>query len=178
MTAQKPFRVADLPQNTQTQFELRPDADAMNALKQDLGLLGLRKLSFVGTLRTQGKRDWVLDAKLGATVTQPCVITLEPVTTRIETPVRRVFVADWHEPDEPEFEMPEDDETEPLGTEIDPAGVMAEALSLALPQYPRKQEAELGQANYTEPGKQAMTDDEAKPFAGLAGLRDALKKDE
>ncbi len=178
MTGQKPFRVADLPQNAPTHFDLRPDTDALAALKQDLGLLGLRKVSFVGTLRATGKHDWVLDAKLGATVIQPCVITLEPVTTRIETTVRRVFVTDWLEPDEPEFEIPEDDETEPLGTEIDPAGVLAEALSLALPQYPRAQEAELGQANYTEPGKQAMTDEEAKPFAGLAGLRDALKKDE
>ncbi|KIC44599.1 50S ribosomal protein L34 [Ruegeria sp. ANG-S4] len=178
MTATKPLRVADLPQNAATQFELRPGAAELEALKQDLDLLGLRKLSFVGAVQAQGKRDWILTAKLGATVVQPCVITLEPVTTRIETSVRRLFLADWDEPDEPEFEMPEDDETEALGAEIDPSAVMVEALSLALPQYPRKDGAELDQADYTEPGKQAMTDDDVKPFAGLAGLRDAMKKDE
>ncbi len=178
MTGSTPLRVADLPQNAPTPFELRPGKTALEALKQELGLLGLRKLSFSGQVQAQGKRDWVLTAKLGATVVQTCVVTLESVTTRIETPVRRVFLSDWHEPDEPEFEMPEDDETEALGAEIDPAAIMVEALSLALPLYPRKDGAELGQADYTEPGKQAMTDEDVKPFAGLAELRDTLKKDE
>ncbi|WP_171167759.1 DUF177 domain-containing protein [Ruegeria sp. HKCCA0370] len=172
------FRVADLPQNAPTPFELRPASAALDEIRQGLGLLGLRKLSFSGELRAQGKRDWVLNGKLGATVIQPCVVTLEPVTTRIDIPVHRTFLADWTDPDEPEFEIPQDDESEPLGPEIDPALVMIEALSLALPQYPRKEGAELGQADYTKPGKQAMTDEDAKPFAGLAGLRDTLKKDE
>ena len=178
MSNQTSLRVADLPQNAATPFELRPDNDTLEPIKRELGLLGLRKLSFVGQLSAQGKRDWLLKGKLGATVIQPCVVTLEPVTTRIDTPVTRVFLADWTDPDEPEFEIPEDDETEPLGAEIDPAQVMIEALSLALPQYPRKDGAELEQADYTEPGKRAMTDEDVKPFAGLADLRDALKKDE
>lgn len=171
-------RVADLPQNAPTPFDLRPAAAELAALARDLGLSGLRKLSFVGEIRAQGKRDWTLQGKLGATVIQPCVVTLDPVTTRIDMPVTRVFLADWTDPDEPEFEIPEDDETEPLGAEIDPAQVMIEALSLALPQYPRKDGAELARAGFTEPGKQALTDDEVKPFAGLAELRNALKKDE
>ncbi|WP_170375703.1 YceD family protein [Ruegeria atlantica] len=178
MSNQTSLRVADLPQNAPTPFELRPDAKALEAIRDELGLLGLRKLSFVGDVRAQGKRDWALNGKLGATVIQPCVVTLEPVTTRIDIPVARIYVADWVDPEEPEFEIPEGDETEQLGAEIDPALVMVEALSLALPQYPRKDGAELGQADYTEPGKQAMTDEDVKPFAGLAGLRDALKKDE
>ena len=178
MNNQTPLRVADLPQNAPTPFELRPNAEALEAIRNDLDLLGLRKLSFVGDVQAQGKRDWALTAKLGATVVQSCVVTLEPVTTRIDVAVTRVYVADWVEPDEPEYEIPQDDETEPLGPEIDPAQVMVEALELALPEYPRKADAELGSSNYTEPGKQAMTDDDAKPFAGLAELRDALKKDE
>ncbi|CUH44509.1 MULTISPECIES: DUF177 domain-containing protein [Ruegeria] len=178
MTTNTSLRVADLPQNAPTPFDLRPDSKGLDAIKTELGLLGLRKLSFVGDVRAQGKRDWILAGKLGATVIQPCVVTLEPVTTRIDIPVSRVYLKDWQNPDEPEFEIPEGDETEALGAEIDPASVMIEALSLALPQYPRKDGAELEQAGYTEPGKQAMTDEDAKPFAGLANLRDALKKDE
>ena len=155
--------------------EARPTDDDIKAA---LDLLGLRKLSFVGRVEAEGKKDWVLTAKLGATVVQPCVVTLEPVTTRIDVPVTRTFLADWADPEDEEFEIPEGDETEALGAEIDPTQVMIEALSLALPLYPRKEGAELEQADYTEPGKQAMTDEDAKPFAGLAGLRDALKKDE
>lgn len=178
MPSHSSLRVADLPQNRPTGFDLRPAAPQLEAIRDDLGLLGLRKLSFTGEVNAQGKRDWLLTGRLGATVIQPCVVTLEPVTTRIETQVRRLFLANWSEPDEPEFEMPEDDESEALGPEIDPEQVMREALALALPQYPRKDGADLGDANYTEPGKQAMTDEDARPFAGLAGLRDVLKKDE
>ncbi|MFY2824884.1 YceD family protein [Ruegeria sp. MALMAid1280] len=178
MSNQTSLRVADLPQNAPTPFDLRPDSKALEAIRDDLGLLGLRKLSFTGDVRAHGKRDWALSGKMGATVIQPCVVTLEPVTTRIDIPVTRIFVADWSDPDEEEFEIPEGDESEPLGPEIDPSLVMIEALSLALPQYPRKDGAALDQADFTEPGKQAMTDEDAKPFAGLAGLRDALKKDE
>ena len=49
-----------------------------------------------------------------------------------------------------------------------------EALSLAIPLYPRAEDATLGEAVFTEPGKQAMTDEDAKPFAGLASLRESL----
>lgn len=170
------FRVADLSQNSPTSFALRPAADLLASLARELDLLSLRKLSFNGDIRAQGKNDWLLSGTLGATVSQPCVVTLEPVTTRIDVPVRRLFLANWDEPLGEEVEMPEDDEIEQLGTEIDPAKIMVEALSLSLPQYPRKDGADVEQTAFTEPGKQAMTDEDAKPFAGLASLRDSLKK--
>lgn len=86
MTYQSPLRVSDLPQNAPTRFELRPTAQQQEAIRQELGLEGLRKLSFSGDLRAQAKRDWLLSGVLGATVVQPCVITLDPVTTRIDIP--------------------------------------------------------------------------------------------
>jgi uncharacterized metal-binding protein YceD (DUF177 family) len=48
--------------------------------------------------------------------------------------------------------------------------VLTEALALALPLYPRADGAEDGSLAVTEPGKAAMTDDEARPFANLAEL--------
>lgn len=171
------LRVADLPQNSTTRFDLRPRAEALGALAAELDLLALRKLSFSGDLTASGTRDWELRATLGATVVQPCTVTLDPVTTRIDIPVRRLFVADWHEPEGAEVEMQGDDDSEPLGPEIDVTRIMTEALALALPLYPRKENADLEQANFTEPGKTAMTDEDAKPFAGLANLRDSLKKE-
>lgn len=178
MTDTTALRVADLPQNAPTSFELTPDAEQRDALARDLGLLALRKLRFAGRITAQGKRDWLLEAQLGATVVQPCVVTLEPVTTRIDAEVRRLFVAGLAEPEASEVEMTEDDTVEPLGAEIDPAAVMAEALALALPLYPRKPDADLGEAVFAEPGVEPMRDEDTKPFAGLAGLRDALKKDD
>lgn len=170
------LRVSDLQQNTPTPFDLRPDPKALQALAQELGLSGLRKLRFSGQIVAQGRKDWRLVGQLGATVVQPCVVTLDPVTTRIDVPVERLYIAGLGTPDETEVEMPEDDSVEPLGPVIDPAVVMAEALALALPLYPRKDEAGLDEAVFTEPGKPAMRDEDARPFAGLADLRDQLSK--
>ncbi len=168
------FRVADLPQNAPTEFDLRPGPETMRQLAEELGLSGLRKLRFAGRIAAHGARDWRLEAHLGATVVQPCVVTLDPVMTRIETDVTRLFLAEMPRPQGPETEMPEDDAIEPLGPEIDPAAVMAEALALALPLYPRKEGAELGEAVFAEPGKTPLRDEDARPFAALASLRDKL----
>lgn len=156
-------------------FDLRPDAQGRRDLAGAMGLLGLRKLSFSGRIVPEGRSDWRLEGRLGATVVQPCVVTLEPVTTRIEEPVERVFLADPPpEPEGDEVEMPEDDTTEPLGNTIDLGAVMAEALALALPAYPRAPGAELGDARFAAPGATPLTDAEEKPFSGLRTLRDAL----
>tara|TARA_R110002094_G_scaffold133924_1_gene126315 strand:- start:1740 stop:2291 length:552 start_codon:yes stop_codon:yes gene_type:complete len=170
------LRVADLSQNVENAFALRPDAETAKNLAQILELSALRKLSFVGRIVSMGKTDWQIEARLGATVVQPCVVTLEPVTTRIDTNVVRRFIHDFSDPDEPEAEMPDDETSEPLGQWIDPAIVMQEALALAVPDYPRKDDAELGQLVYTKPGEAPMTDEDARPFAGLANLKDQLKK--
>jgi uncharacterized metal-binding protein YceD (DUF177 family) len=175
MTDNSSIRVADLPQNQPTPFDLRPDQARIGNLVRDLDLIGLRKLRFQGQLAPSGKRDWLLTARLGATVVQPCVVTLEPVTTRLDLDVRRQFLANFDHPAEEEVEMHEDDSIEPLGAFIDPALVMAEALALALPLYPRAEGAELGEAVFTKPGKKPMRDEDARPFASLSGLRDSLK---
>ncbi|MBQ0715694.1 MAG: DUF177 domain-containing protein [Sulfitobacter litoralis] len=169
------LRVAELSQNAQTPFSLRPDADSLRKIAEELDLSALRKLSFEGRLKALGRSDWQLEARLGATVVQPCVVTLEPVQTRIDVDVTRLFVQDYEEPEETEVEMAEDDCTEPLGAWIDPAVVMIEALALEIPEYPRADGAELGQAVYTKPGEAPMTDEDARPFAGLANLKDQLK---
>ncbi|MBC7181913.1 MAG: DUF177 domain-containing protein, partial [Roseovarius sp.] len=76
------IRVADLSARRPVSFDLAPDAAEMARISEDLGLLGLRKLRFRGTLTAEGRADWLLQADLGATVIQPCVVTLDPVQTR------------------------------------------------------------------------------------------------
>lgn len=171
------LRVANLSQTAPTPFSLRPDAAAMAALVQALDLSGLRKLSFEGSLKPTGDSDWQLKGRLGATVTQPCIATLEPVITRIDIDVVRTFIRDYIDIDAPEAEVPEDDSIEPLGAWIDPAVVMEEALALAVPEYPRKEDSQPTTTRVTEPGKTPMTDEEARPFAGLAALKQQLEND-
>lgn len=172
------LRVVELPQNRATSFELRPGAAALEAIAKDMGLLGLRKLAFKGEVRAEGKTDWLLEGTLGATVVQPCVVTLDPVTTRIDGPVRRLYLADPTPilPEGEEIEMPEDDTAEPLGDIIDLEGVMIEELALALPAWPRSEGAEIGSVTVTEPGQTPLSEEAMKPFAGLAALRDTLGK--
>ena len=174
-TSRHALRVRELSQREPTPFSLEPEAADMRAIADDLALLDLRKLRFTGQIAPEGRTDWVLEGTLGATVVQPCVATLEPVTTRIDAPVTRRYLADFTEPDEPETEMPEDETEEALGTHIDPHAVMVEALSLALPLYPRAEDAEAVTVRVTEPGKTAMNDEDAKPFAGLAALKNQLE---
>lgn len=177
MSTPPAMRVADLNETSPNPFELTPDAESRAQIAQALDLVALRKLRFSGAVSVLGKRDWELRGSLGATVVQPCVVTLEPVTTRIDIPVQRQFIANLADETGEEVEMPEDDTTEPLGSHIDPAAVMIEALSLALPEYPRASDATLDEANFAAPGVKPMTDEDTKPFAGLAGLRDALSKE-
>ncbi|MBD3765028.1 MAG: DUF177 domain-containing protein [Rhodobacterales bacterium] len=169
-----PLRPADLAARRPLAVDLMPDAAAMAAIAADLGLIGLRKLRLKGQMIPQGRTDWRLQAELGATVVQPCVVTLDPVTTRIDEPVLRRWLADWTPPQGDEVEMPEDDTTEPLTAVIDLGAVLVEALALALPLYPRAPGAELGSLVAAEPGVVPLTDQDVKPFAGLAALKNRL----
>ncbi|WP_194094761.1 YceD family protein [Marivivens aquimaris] len=172
------YRLSELSGRTEVPFTLEPDADARAKLARVLDIPKIRKLRFEGQLLARGKTDWHLHAKLGATVVQECVVTLEPVTTRIDESIVRAYVHDYEETVIGEVEMPDDDSIEPLPTAIDLYEVMSEALSLALPPFPRAEGVELGEAVYTEKGIAPMRDEDTKPFAGLKSLRDSLEKPE
>ena len=160
-----PFRVADLAARKGTTFELLPTVAQLATIAAEIGISAIRKLRFTGELTPPGNRDWVLTAALGATVVQPCVVTLAPVSTRIDEPVKRTYLA--HMPAQTETEVELQDETiEPLGPEIDVGAVLLEALTLALPLYPRANGVEFGAASYTQDGPQPL-DDKIRPFAGL-----------
>ena len=174
-----PIRLADLPNSRETIFELVPTAGERAAVAAELGIVGLKKLRFAGALAPVGKGDWRLTADLGATVVQECVVTLDPVSTRLDEAVTRTYLAETPEILTGEIEMPEDDTAEALPETLDLAEVMIEALALSLPLYPRKEGAALGEAVFAQQGIAPMRDEDTKPFASLAGLRENLeKKDE
>lgn len=169
------LRTATLPSRKPTRFDLRPDAQTRATIAAHLGLLDLPALRFKGEIRPAGRQDFLLEAELTATVVQPCSVTLAPVPAEIAEPVRRLFLADWQEPEGDEVEMPEDDSQEPLPETIDLGAIALEALELALPLYPRAPDAALGEAVFAPPGAAPLRDEDIKPFASLAALRDRLK---
>ena len=161
------------------EFRLSPNAEVRAGLAKDLGVSNIRKLTFTGRISPDGANDLILEADLGATVVQPCVVTFAPVTTRIDEPVVRHYLKDVPDlPEGDEIEMPEDEAAEPLPREIHLAEVMAEALALAVPPWPRAAGVEPVEMSVTEPGKDAMTDDDVKPFAALKSLRDKLAEND
>ncbi|MEI4487286.1 DUF177 domain-containing protein [Frigidibacter sp. MR17.14] len=171
-----PLRPAELHARKPSRFTLEPAPAVLSALAEDLGITAIRKLRFQGEIRPKGRHDWQLEADLGATVVQPCIITTDPVTTRIDEPVERTWMAEMPEPGPGpggEVEMPEDDSIEPLPDVIDLGAVMREALMLALPLYPRAAGAEFDAAEGAPPGAAPIVEETLRPFAGLGDL---LKK--
>ncbi len=153
-------------------FSLAPDADARAELAQALGIRGIRKLKLEGRLSPDGDMDLRLDARLGATALQECVATGGPVTTRIEEQVTRFYVHGLPVPEGDEVELAADENADPLPTTLDLEEVLAEALALALPPWPRVKGVDPVSISVCEPGKPPMTDEGARPFAALKSLQE------
>lgn len=161
------LRVAHLNPNTATAFLLRPSGEVRAAIAAELGVDALTRLEFSGDVRAESGDGWRLDGRLTARATQACVVTLKPVRTEIDEKVQLRFSPHLSEPDADETEMP-DETLEPLGSFIDLTAAMTEALSLALPPYPRAAGAELAGAPPETGAGQA--EDTRRPFAGLDKL--------
>jgi uncharacterized metal-binding protein YceD (DUF177 family) len=158
-------------------IEARPDELA--ALATRFGLLSLDRLEADGVIRPEaGGRRLRLEARLRAEIVQACVVTLDPVASRMDVTFERLFGFDTG------GECPEDgsggdvfldlsDElpVEPITDDhIDIGAAVAEHLSLELDPYPRKPGAVF-------PGCDPGWDDTELgmhgdgPFARLAGWR-------
>lgn len=115
------------------------------ALAARFGLLEITALAGRGRLeRAPDGREIRFRGRLEAEVVQSCVVSLEPVATAVAEAVERRF---WLGPDpvpEPDVDDADADavELEPLaGDTIDLGEVIAEELLLALPPYPRADDA-------------------------------------
>lgn len=166
-----PIRSADVAGRRPVAFALAPDAAVRAGVAAALGIPAVQALRFDGAVAPAGKRDVTLAGTLTARVVQPCVVTLDPVTTDLRVPVERRYIAGLALPEAGEVEMPEDDREEPLPDVIDIGAVLIEALALALPDYPRSPGAALGTAAFGPPGAAPLTDADLRPFAALAALR-------
>lgn len=104
-----------------------------------------------GTVRTEGR--------IAASLTQACIVTLEPVAQQIDQEIAFRLLPPGREPQD----GPEDlDEIECPDGIADLGEAVAEQLALAIDPYPRAPDAEL---------PDAATDRSAGAFAALAGIR-------
>ena len=107
---------------------------------------------------------------------QPCRISLQPVSARIDVPLRRSYAQSLLNAEyDAETQMTDDSDIDPLPTHLNLLDIMAEGLALEIPDYPTHPDARFEGQSYTAPGVSPMTDDDAKPFAGLAALKETLE---
>jgi len=177
MSKPSKLRVTELSTKNPTEFNLLASEKLRKKIAVKLELIDLPKLRFFGEISPLGDADWVLNGDLGATAVQSCVISLKDVRNRIDTKITRQFLADFtfsEQDEDNETKMAVNEDSEALGIFIDLEKIMIEALSLALPDYPKSQDACLGQSTFSEQGIAPMQDEDARPFAALSTLRDQL----
>lgn len=147
------------------------DESERQALIARLDLLDLKEFTVAADIRRDGDSPAILvQGRFRATVTQKCVVTLDPVESAIDEgfDVRYLPVADWEAHLQRDVEVsPDDEDVEPMtGTAIDLGATVAEYLALAIDPYPRRPDVEFRFDNdaKADPG----------PFSALAKLRNKV----
>lgn len=149
-------------------LELGFEADAAEreALARRLGLLALERFAVSAKLRL-GAGDLIrAKVTLDADVLQSCVVTLEPVASRVFEAFEATFAGGVDAAEEPEVEVDcgGEDPPEPIvDGRLELGELATQHLSLALDPYPRRPGAGLTAG-------EKETDDGARPFAVLSKL--------
>ncbi|MDG1947962.1 MAG: DUF177 domain-containing protein [Amylibacter sp.] len=169
--------ISQLSQYKIHKFSIRFDNNDLLDYKNLLDLRKISKVTIFGEISAEGNKNWLLNAKIGASVTQSCVVTMEDVSTRIDENITRHYFADIDKYDE-NFSSEEelDADAEGIPDEINLLDLTIESISLNLSDFPRKDGIVIDPVLSAPEGIEPLTDDAVKPFAGLASLRDKLKE--
>jgi uncharacterized metal-binding protein YceD (DUF177 family) len=169
--------ISELSQNKPRRFELRWDADHLAQYLPEMELRALSKLSIKGQIQAEGGKNWKLNATVGASAVQACVVTMDDVKTRLDVEINRRYLSNFAAHEE-EFASEEDldAESEEIPTQINLLDLALETVSLNLDDFPRKDGTELEPVLAAPKGVVPLTDDAVKPFAGLAALKDKMKE--
>ena len=127
-----------------------------------------------------GKKKWLLSGKLGATALQQCVVTLEAVKCRIDEKIKRIYIPiedipSLEKDDGRDVELELDENLEPLTNSLDLSTIALEARALALPDYPRSNNAEYVTRSIGIDDQIVEEENSQNPFAILNTLKEKLK---
>ena len=159
------------------QYEIEANAAERAALAERFGLLSLERFTAKIILRRLRKDLIRVRGRLTASLTQSCVVTLEPVAAEIAEDFELDFVegAGDRSADsgaELDLDVEAADGPEPLlGPEIDLGEVAAEQLGLAIDPYPRKPGAAIPAEWVGEETPAPAPAEKVNPFAALEKLR-------
>lgn len=152
------------------------DSEACAAIAEQLAIVDVGRFEAELDIRPF-RGGYQVSGQAGASVIQTCVITLEPVANEITVEVNRVFMRgqapDRGGPPNTDDYVDAETEDEPdwfEGDWLDLGPLLIETIALALDPYPRAPGAAL------DPSL-VGGEDEASPFAALAGLLPGDKPD-
>lgn len=162
--------------------EIAATAQERATLARRFGLLGLDLLAATLRIEPGAAKDLLrLEGHLSAEVTQACVVTLEPLTSRIEADFDLDYSlkpkpapADTEAPGVAEVVIdPEAAEPpEPLGPGgLDLGEAVAQQLAVALDPYPRAPGAEIGATDAPDMAATGAEKTASGPFAVLGALK-------
>jgi len=143
---QRPMRTDQFRKDGQTKFRIAAEPGEYAAIARFLGIDAVERLTLAGFIAPHGKDGWRVHGRLVAKVVQTCVVTLEPIRTRIEELIERAYVPEHRSRHQPEVVLLVDEEDSPdfYTDTIDPAQLAVESLLLSIDPYPRREGAELG----------------------------------
>ncbi|MEE8320593.1 MAG: DUF177 domain-containing protein [Gammaproteobacteria bacterium] len=155
---------------------LEVSAQDCTAIAKVLDLLSLNSMRMDFNLQRSGRGRFKLNAHLLADVTQSCVLTLEPIESKVDEEFSIEF---WppedveqleSEAEEAGMDVPLDGPEPILEERIDVGQMAYEHFAAALDPYPRKPDSSF---DWKDPQAGPDSEDINKPFAELARLKDA-----
>ena len=158
----RPVDVMNIPPRGQ-EVHVEATVEECAALAGDFGMPGIRRLSGDYKLTSSAKGVHVTGL-VRASITQICVVTLEPFDSDVEEEVEVDFAEPAGMPPEPptdinEYEPPD----EIVNGQVDLGALTSEFLALGLDPYPRKPGVDF---DYRDPA-----DRKDSPFAALGKLK-------
>jgi hypothetical protein len=163
-----PIAVADIPE-TGRQLALVADQTTREAVAQATGVVALPRLEATFELTRQGHDGLRVVGRVIASISQNCVVTLEPVESEIDEAIDLVFTPQADRPAEQPgvaavHAIDAEDPPEALrGGVVDLGGLITEFLILGINPYPRKPGAVFDAPPAGDPA--------SHPFAALAALK-------
>ena len=140
----------------------------LDELQQTLKLKRLLSFSFKGQIIQAKKKRYELHASLKATMIQNCIITCKPVKTLIEEEIERHYSEEVLGKNSEDLSLDVDaEDIEPIFKELNIGAVVAEALALRIPDYPRKKNVKFEGVTITNTGLEPLDNTSSNPFSVL-----------
>ncbi|MEJ1158609.1 YceD family protein [Prosthecomicrobium sp. N25] len=172
----RPLAISDVSPDGTTVRVVATEAER-RALARDIDIPSIESLEAELTVRPWARTGFRMTGRVRASVTQTCVVTLEPVAQVVDEPVDVKFVppseaAKYAAARDEDGEVVLDAEAEDPpdvfeGGTLDPGAVAEEYMVLGLDPYPRKPGVAFEPVAESRGGAEAP----ASPFAALAKLK-------